>query len=67
MRTSTIAASAAFVAGALANSNGTVSYTTEVVTAYTTYCPAATQITHGASTYTVTEVRNHAPLRRAKV
>lgn len=32
-----------------------VTYTTEVVTAYTTYCPAATQITHGTNTYTVTE------------
>lgn len=30
-------------------------YTTEVVHAYTTYCPEATQITHGGSTWTVTE------------
>lgn len=30
-------------------------YTTEVVTAYTTYCPEATQITHGGVTYTATE------------
>lgn len=29
-------------------------YTTEVVTAYTTYCPEATQITHGGVTYSVT-------------
>lgn len=38
-------------------SNGTWgdSYTTEVVTAYTTYCPAATEITHGGTTYSVTE------------
>lgn len=53
-------ASAALVAGAAATmGNGTqpVQYTTEIVTAYTTYCPAATQITHGAQTYTVTEVR----------
>lgn len=39
--------------------NGTVSdgivYTTEVVTALTTYCPAATTLTHGDKTYTVTE------------
>jgi hypothetical protein len=57
MRFSTaVAASAAFVAGANAwgNSTGLV-YTTEVMTAYTTYCPEATQITHGGVTYTVTE------------
>jgi hypothetical protein len=30
-------------------------YTTEVVTAYTTYCPKATEITHGGQTYTATE------------
>ena len=28
-------------------------YTTEVVTALTTYCPYATQLTHGGKTYTV--------------
>jgi hypothetical protein len=33
-----------------------VTYTTEVVTAYTTYCPGPTEITHGGTTYTVTEV-----------
>ena len=32
-----------------------VVYTTEVVTAITTYCPEATTITYGESTYTVTE------------
>ncbi|KAH8881602.1 hypothetical protein GQ53DRAFT_832287 [Thozetella sp. PMI_491] len=32
-----------------------VTYTTEVVTAYTTYCPGPTEITHGGTTYTVTE------------
>ncbi|KID87768.1 Mmc protein, partial [Metarhizium majus ARSEF 297] len=32
-----------------------VTYVTEVVSAYTTYCPAATEITHGTKTYTVTE------------
>lgn len=47
---------AALVAGASAHYNETV-YTTEVVTAYTTYCPSATTITHGTKTYTVTEVR----------
>lgn len=56
MRTSMITASAALVAGAAAWGNDTV-YVTEVVTAYTTYCPVATQITHGGQTYTVTEVR----------
>lgn len=36
--------------------NGTApAYVTEVVTAYTTYCPEATQITHGGETYTVSE------------
>ena len=57
MRTSMITASAALVAGAAAWGNDTIQYTTEVVTAYTTYCPASTQITHGTQTYTVTEVR----------
>jgi len=32
-----------------------VSYTTEVVTAYTTYCPEATQLTYNGQTYTITE------------
>ncbi|MCJ1383728.1 hypothetical protein MMC17_006842 [Xylographa soralifera] len=52
---SVIAVSAALVAGASAQWNGTTVYTTEVVTAYTTYCPAATSIVHGNQTYTVTE------------
>ena len=34
-----------------------VSYTTEVVTEYTTYCPEATQVSYNGQTYTVTEVR----------
>ncbi|KAL8938854.1 MAG: hypothetical protein Q9216_003670 [Gyalolechia sp. 2 TL-2023] len=58
MRSSMIAASAALVAGAAATHyNGTepVQYTTEIVTAYETYCPAPTQVTHGGVTYTVTE------------
>ena len=40
--------------------NGTHSevYTTEVVTAFTTYCPEATTFSHGGVTYTVTEVRS---------
>ncbi|KAI1822043.1 hypothetical protein F4861DRAFT_541382 [Xylaria intraflava] len=32
-----------------------VTYTTQVVTAYETYCPGPTQITYGTNTYTVTE------------
>ncbi|MCJ1285711.1 hypothetical protein MMC26_005052 [Xylographa opegraphella] len=50
-----IAVAALLVAGVSAQWNGTVVYTTEVVTAYTTYCPAATSIVHGNQTYTATE------------
>ncbi|KAL8787291.1 MAG: hypothetical protein Q9213_002282 [Squamulea squamosa] len=47
--------SAALVAGAAAHYNGTEpSYTTKVVTAFTTFCPGPTQITHGGSVITVT-------------
>ncbi|KAL5344634.1 hypothetical protein ACLOAV_010326 [Pseudogymnoascus australis] len=35
--------------------NETDHYTTQVVTAYTTYCPVPTTISHGNKTYTVTE------------
>lgn len=42
-----------------ANVTAAPSYTTEVVTQLTTYCPEATQITHGGQTYTVTEVRGN--------
>lgn len=52
-----VLAVAAFAAGVMAASNDTV-YTTEVVTAYTTYCPEATSIVHGNKTYTVSEVRS---------
>lgn len=45
----------AIVAGASAFQN--VTYTTEVVTALTTYCPAATTLTHAGTTYTVSSVR----------
>lgn len=38
-------------------SSAPAQYTTDVVTAYTTYCPEATEITHGGQTYTATEVR----------
>jgi hypothetical protein len=36
-----------------------VTYTTQVVTSYETYCPGPTQITYGTNTYTVTEVWNY--------
>jgi len=49
-----VAAVIAAAAGAQAWA-GNVTYTTEVVTAVTTYCPYATQITYGSSTYTITE------------
>lgn len=49
------AAAAALVGAASAMQYSNVTYTTEVVTAYTTYCPAATQITQNGKTYTATE------------
>jgi len=49
------AAVLAAVAGVQAFSN--VTYTTEVVTAVTTFCPEATELTYGGTTYTITEVR----------
>lgn len=52
------AAVLALAAGAAAwsHANDThISYTTEVVTALTTYCPVATELTFGGTTYTVTE------------
>jgi hypothetical protein len=49
------AAVLALAAGASAFKN--VTYTTEVVTAVTTFCPVATEVEVGGSTYTVTEVR----------
>jgi hypothetical protein len=57
MRFSTVAVLATGVSAGVAqwpSQNGTVAYTTEVVTALTTYCPAATQLTHNGKTYTVT-------------
>jgi hypothetical protein len=50
--------SAAAVIAAAAGASawkGNVTYTTEVVTAVTTYCPAATEVTYGGTTYTITE------------
>lgn len=60
MRYSYVAAPLALAAGVSAHpaANGTIAYTTEVVTAFTTFCPSATEVVHGGSTYTVTEVRN---------
>ena len=46
----------AIVAAALIANVSATKYTTKVVSAYTTYCPEATTLTHGSSTYTVTEV-----------
>jgi hypothetical protein len=47
------AAAVAALAGVAAAGN--VTYTTEVVTALTTYCPYATSLTHNGKTYTITE------------
>ncbi|KAI0456910.1 hypothetical protein F5B21DRAFT_501910 [Xylaria acuta] len=53
-------AAAALVAGVSASypaysAAPNVTYTTQVVTSYETYCPGPTQITYGTNTYTVTE------------
>lgn len=57
MRYSFIAAPLALAAGATAwDTKSNVTYTTEVVTAYTTYCPGPTQVVHNSKTYTVTSV-----------
>jgi len=53
MRFSVVASAALLVAGASAWKNDT--YITEVVTAYTTYCPAPTTIVYNDVTYTVTK------------
>lgn len=50
-------ASALSVAPAYTTDTAAPVYVTEIVTALTTYCPLATQITHGGTTYTVTEVK----------
>ena len=49
------AAVLALAAGANAFKN--VTYTTEIVTAITTYCPEPTTVEYGGTTYTITEVR----------
>lgn len=48
------AALIAVATGASAFQN--VTYTTEVVTAITTFCPAATELTHAGTTYTISSV-----------
>ena len=58
---SSIVAAVALVAGAYAAyDNSTISvtpiYTTEVLTAFTTYCPEPTSIVHNNMTYTITTV-----------
>lgn len=57
MQFSTVAAISALAAVASATYplNGTVVYTTEVFTAYTTFCPASTELTYAGITYTATE------------
>lgn len=50
---------AALAAGVSAQ-NASVAYTTAVVTSFTTFCPAATQITQNGVTYTVKSVSNRA-------
>jgi len=59
MKASIIAAAAALLSVASAQygneTTPSVTYTTEIVTAYETYCPYATEIVHGEMTYTVTE------------
>lgn len=57
----TFAAALALAAGVAAGSGsypigGNVTYTTEVVTSYETYCPGPTTLTYGTATYTVSEV-----------
>ncbi|KAL2358436.1 mmc protein [Cryomyces antarcticus] len=55
MRLSIAAATIVFVAGVSVVSNDTLPvYVTEVVTAYTTYCPAPTSIVHGNQATTLT-------------
>jgi hypothetical protein len=65
--TSTIAATAALVAGASASygygnfTTPPASYVTETYIDYTTYCPEATTLTVGPHVYTITEVSSTEP------
>jgi len=54
MQYSAVALLALAGAASAAVTNGTVAYTTEVHTAYTTVCPASTQLTFNGVTYTAT-------------
>lgn len=56
MKTFAAVAAIAGLASAASSGWGAPVYVTDVVTAYTTYCPSATMITHGTQTYTVTSV-----------
>jgi len=47
--------SAVLLAAAGVSAFQNVTYTTEVVTAVTTYCPEPTELTYGGTTYTITE------------
>jgi len=55
MFTVAVVLAAAAGASAIYAPPSNVTVVTEVVDVYTTYCPYATQITHGSKTYTVTE------------
>lgn len=46
---------AAAAAGVAAHAKGNVTYVTEVVDTYVTYCPEPTELTLGGKTYTITE------------
>lgn len=58
MKAFAVLAAAAGLASAASTGTGAPVYVTDVVTAYTTYCPASTQLTYNGVTYTVTSVSN---------
>lgn len=55
MKFSAAAVLAAATGASASYAVGNVTVVTEVVSSYVTYCPGPTEITHGGSTYTVTE------------
>ncbi|KKY19466.1 putative gpi anchored serine-threonine rich protein [Diplodia seriata] len=60
VKVESVAASSAVASSAAASvvtptASGNASYVTEIVTAYTTFCPYATELTHNGKTYTVTK------------
>ena len=57
----------ALAASASAVKNGTVAYTTEVHTAYTTVCPASTELTFNGVTYTATAVSSLQSIERGEL